>query len=243
MAKLSWDEAPKRYYETGIRRGVLYVQNDDGTYRTGVIWNGLINVTERSVGGEANAVYADDKKYLNLYSREEMEASIEAYTFPSEFNQCFGIAEIADGAKIIQQSRRSFGFCYRTVFGNVLEGNEFGYKIHILYGCKASSQERVYKMIGDTPEPVSFSWDLTTLPVKYGSYKPVSLVTIDSTLCSRDAMEQLEDLLYGTESTDSYLPTPQEIQEIIEAPAINLLINEDKDYIVIGEDRIVVVDR
>lgn len=242
MAKLSWDEAPKRYYETGIRRGVLYVQNDDGTYRAGVVWNGLISVAERSVGGEATAIYADDKKYLNLYSREELEATIEAYTSPDEFNQCFGIAEIADGAKIIQQSRRSFGFCYRTVFGNALEGNDFGYKIHILYGCKASSQERVYKMIGDTPEPVSFAWNLTTLPVKYGNYKPVALVTIDSTLCSKDALAQLEDVLYGTEETPPSLPTPAEIQALIESPPLYLLINEDEDYIVIGEDRIIVTD-
>lgn len=242
MARLTWDEAPKRYYETGIRRGVLYVQNDDGTYRTGVVWNGLISVAERSVGGEATAIYADDKKYLNLYSREELEATIEAYTSPDEFNQCFGVVEIADGAKIIQQSRRSFGFCYRTVFGNALEGNDFGYKIHILYGCKASSQERVYKMIGDTPEPVSFAWDLTTLPVKYGNYKPVALVMIDSTLCSKDALAQLEDVLYGTEETDPYLPTPEEIQELIEIPPIYLLINEDEDYIVFGDDRIIVTD-
>lgn len=240
MAKLVWDQESQRYYETGIRRGVLYVQNNDGTYRSGVVWNGLISVTERATGGEANAFYANDKKYLNLYSREELEATIEAYSYPEQFNQCFGIAEIADGAKIIQQSRRSFGFCYRTVFGSNLKGNEFGYKIHILYGCKASSQERVYKIIGDTPEPVSFSWELTTLPVKFGRYKPVAHIEIDSTLCRKDSMEQLEDLLYGTATTNPTLPTPEQIQNIIETPEIHLLVNEDIDYILFGGDRIIV---
>lgn len=228
MSRLTWDEASKRYYETGVRRGVLYVQNNDGTYRSGVVWNGLIGVTERGVGGEANPVYADDKKYLNLYSREELEATIEAYSSPDEFNECFGVAEIADGAKIIQQSRRSFGFCYRTVFGNNIKGNSFGYKIHILYGCKASAQERVYKMIGDTPEPTSFSWELTTLPVKFGQYKPVAHVVIDSTLASSDAMKQLEDVLYGTATTNPRLPLPGEIKSIIELNSIWLYDYHDE---------------
>lgn len=219
MARLIWDEAQKRYYETGVRRGVLYVQNSDGTYRSGVVWNGLISVAERSTGGEANSIYADDKKYLNLYSREELEATIEAYSAPEEFNECYGVANIANGAKIIQQARRSFGFCYRTVFGNAIDGHNFGYKIHILYGCKASSQSRVYKMIGETPEPTSFSWELTTLPVTFGAYKPVAHVVIDSTLASVDAMEALEDALYGTASTQPRLPLPAEIQSMIELNA------------------------
>ena len=242
MARLTWDEPEKRYYETGVRHGVLYVQNNDGTYRPGVVWNGLIGVTERNVGGEANPVYADDKKYLNLYSREELEATIEAYTYPEEFNECFGVAEIADGAKILQQSRRSFGFCYRTVFGDNLKGQDFGYKIHILYGCKASQQQRVYKMINDTPEPVSFTWELTTLPVKYGQYKPVAHVTIDSTLCYPDSLEELERVLYGTDNSDPMLPTPAEIQDMLENPAIALLIDESMSRLVFGDTRIIVTN-
>ena len=216
MARLVWDDETQRFYETGVRRGVLYVQNNDGTYRPGVVWNGIINITERSVGGEATPFYADDKKYLNLYSREELEATIEAYTSPDEFTECYGMAKLADGAKIIQQARRSFGLCYRTAFGNFTEGDTFGYKIHILYGCKASPQERVYKLIGDTPEPVSFKWDLTTLPVKFGQYKPVAHVEIDTTLCTKDAVDELENYLYGTQYTSPMLPTPEQIQSIIE---------------------------
>lgn len=242
MARLTWDEPEKRYYETGVRHGVLYVQNNDGTYRTGVVWNGLIEVTERNVGGEANPVYADDKKYLNLYSREELEATIEAYTYPEEFNECFGIAEIADGAKIIQQSRRSFGFCYRTAFGNNTKGHDFGYKIHILYGCKASSQQRVYKMINETPEPVSFTWELTTLPVKYGQYKPVAHVTIDSTLCAPTALEQLEQALYGTDDTDPVLLTPSEIQSMLENVPYAVLVDESSARLVYGDSRIIISD-
>lgn len=242
MAKLTWDEPEKRYYETGVRRGVLYVQNNDGTYRSGVAWNGLTNVTERSVGGEASTIYADDRKYLNLYSREEMEATIEAFSSPDEFNECFGVVDIANGARIIQQSRRSFAFCYRTVFGNNLKGNDFGYKIHILYGCKASAQQRVYKMINDTPEPVSFSWELTTLPVKMGQYRPVSLVTIDSTLVSQDTLNDLENALYGTDDSSPTLLLPEEIQAMIENPTQYYLANEDADYILIGGDRILIMD-
>ena len=242
MARLTWDEAEKRYFETGVRRGVLYVQNNDGTYRSGVAWNGLIGVTERSVGGEASSIYADDKKYLNLYSREELEATIEAYSSPDEFNECFGVADIADGARIIQQSRRSFAFCYRTVFGNSLKGNDFGYKIHILYGCKASAQQRVYKIINDAPEPISFSWELTTLPIKIGQYRPVSLVTIDSTLLTQEVLNDLENTLYGTDDTPPTLLLPEEIQNMIENPIQYYLANEDYDSILFGGDRIIVTD-
>lgn len=242
MARLTWDEAEKRYFETGVRRGVLYVQNNDGTYRSGVVWNGLTNVTERTTGGEANAVYANDKKYLNLYSREELEATIEAYASPEEFNECFGVADIADGARIIQQSRRSFGFCYRTAIGNAISGTDFAYKIHILYGCKASSQQRVYKMINDAPEPVSFSWDLTTLPMKYDQYKPVAQVVIDSSLCSRSSMEQLENALYGTADSEPRLLMPEEIQNLIETYRYEYLVTESNECIVFGSDRIIVSD-
>ena len=240
MARLIWDDVGKRYFETGIRQGVLYVQNNDGTYRTGVAWNGLINVTERSTGGEATPVYANDKKYLNLYSKEELEATIEAYNAPDEFNQCFGVVEIADGAKIIQQSRRSFGFCYRTAYGNDITGIEFGHKIHILYGCKASAQSRVYKIINDSPEPVSFTWELTTLPIKTGHHKPVSQVVIDSRLCDPDALQMVENILYGSRNNDPRLLTPAEIQELIEHSAYGVLINEDEDYIVFGGYRIII---
>lgn len=240
MARLTWDDAGKRYFEVGIRQGVLYVQNNDGTYRTGVAWNGLIGVTERTTGGESNAIYADDKKYLNLFSKEELEATIEAYNAPDEFNECFGVADIADGARIIQQSRRSFGFCYRTSLGNDITGVEYGYKIHILYGCKASSQSRVYKVIGDTPEPVSFSWDLTTLPIKTGNYKPVAHIVIDSTQCDPDGLLSVENALYGSRNNDPVLLSPFEIKELIENSAFGLLINEDEDRIVIGSDRIII---
>ena len=240
MARLIWDDAGKRYFETGVRRGVLYVQNNDGTYRTGVAWNGLTNVTERAIGGEANPIYADDRKYLNLFSREELEATIEAYTAPVEFNECFGVADIADGARIIQQSRRSFGFCYTTSVGNDITGIEYGRKIHILYGCKASSQSRVYKIIGDTPEPVSFSWNLTTLPMKIRDYKPVAQAVIDSRTCDPDAFALLEDKLFGSDNNEPMLLNPIEIRWLVENGDFELLINEDDDYIVFGADRIIV---
>ena len=240
MARLIWDDVGKRYFETGIRQGVLYVQNNDGTYRTGVAWNGLINVTERSTGGEATPVYADDKKYLNLYSKEELGATIEAYYAPDEFSQCFGVAKIADGAKIIQQSRRSFGFCYRTAYGNDITGIEFGHKIHILYGCKASAQSRVYKIINDSPEPVSFTWELTTLPIKTGDYKPVSQIVIDSKTCDPISLNLLESILYGSDDNEPTLLTPTEIKAIIEQNQYELLINENNEYIVFGNYRIIV---
>lgn len=210
MSKLVWDQTGERIYETGVKNGVLYVF-DQGAYTKGVAWNGLTAVTESPSGAEASALYADDIKYLNLMSNEEFGATIEAYTYPDEFAQCDGSAALAEGVMIGQQKRKQFGLCYRTTVGNDTDGNDYGYKIHIIYGALAAPSEKGYATINDSPEAITFSWEVTTTPVTVEGFKPTACVTIDSTKCDEAKLAALEAKLYGTESEEATLPLPDEI--------------------------------
>ena len=217
MSKLVWDQAGERFYETGVKNGVLYVRGADGKYGTGVAWNGLTAVTESPSGAEATALYADDIKYLNLMSNEEFGATIEAYTYPDEFAACDGSASIATGVSIGQQTRKTFGLCYRTTLGNDEAGNDYGYKLHIIYGALAAPSEKAYATINDSPEAITFSWEVTTTPVAVTGFKPTASVTIDSTKVEEGKMKLLEDKLYGTESEEASLPLPDEIVALVGA--------------------------
>lgn len=216
---LVWDEQGEKLYETGIKKCVLYPLNSDNQYTPGVAWNGISSVSESPSGAEANAIYADDVKYLNLYSAEELGATIEAYMYPDEWEQCDGSAELSEGVTIGQQNRKTFGLCYRTTLGNDTDGNDYGYKLHLLYGCKASPSERQYSTINDSPEAISFSWTITTTPVNVTGYKPTSVITINSTKFNTTEkaarLKALEDVLYGA-SGDARLPLPDEVKQIIE---------------------------
>ena len=211
MSKLVWDQTGERLYETGVKQGVLYPQAEGGTYPKGYAWNGLISVTESPSGAESSPLYADDIKYLNLLSNEEFGATIEAYTYPDEFAQCDGSANIATGVSIGQQARKSFGLCYRTVLGNDVDSNDYGYKLHIIYGGMASPSEKGYSTINDSPEAITFSWEVTTTPVSVNGFKPTASVTIDSTKVNKDKLAALEAILYGSESGEARLPLPDEI--------------------------------
>lgn len=215
MAKIVWDESGKRTYETGVRNGVLYLQNESGVYENGVAWNGLTAVTESPSGAEPTALYADDIKYLELFSAEEFGATIEAYTYPEEFEKCDGSASLGAGVTIGQQDRATFGLCYRTVFGNDVKGSEFGYKLHLIYGAKAKPSEKGYQTINDSPEAITFSWEVSTTPVNVAGFKPTACVTIDSTKINAEKLAQIEALLYGSELTAAKLPLPDEIAEIV----------------------------
>lgn len=215
MSKLVWDETGKRFYETGVKQGVLYPQAEGGTYPLGVAWNGLTAVTESPSGAEASPVYADDIKYLNLMSAEEFGASIEAYTYPDEFAQCDGSAEIAKGVMIGQQVRKAFGLSYRTTLGNDTDGNDYGYKLHLIYGALAAPSEKGYATINDSPEAITFSWELTTTPVTVAGFKPTASLVIDSTKADPAKLKALEDILYGTENEEPRLPLPDEIVELM----------------------------
>lgn len=214
---LVWDAAGERLYETGVKKGVLYVQGDDGEYPKGVAWNGLTGVTESPSGAEANAIYADDMKYLNLYSAEEFGATIEAYTYPDEFAECDGSAELTKGVNIGQQKRKAFGMCYRTVLGNDITGEDYGYKLHIIYGAMASPSEKAYATINDSPEAITFSWEITTIPVNVAGLKPTASLVIDSTKADHTKLTTLETILYGSESIDPRLPLPDEIKTLMTA--------------------------
>lgn len=216
MPKLVWDQTGKRLFETGVRNGVLYVQDSNGTYPKGVVWNGLTAVTESPSGAEPTPLYADDIKYLNLMSNEEFGGTIEAYTYPDEFGACNGEATIADGVTIGQQSRKAFGMCYRTAIGNDVDGNEHGYKLHLIYGALASPSERPYATINDSPEAITFSWEFSTTPVNAGDgFKPTACLTVDSTKVPTEKMTSLEALLYGTEEAEAKLPLPSEVAALI----------------------------
>lgn len=204
---LTWDQVGERYFETGVDRGVLYVY-DNNAYGKGVAWNGLTNVSENPSGAEATALYADNIKYLNLISNEDFGCTIEAYTYPDEFAQCDGSAEIATGVIIGQQKRKTFGFSYRTKIGSDTDGNDHGYKIHIVYGCTAAPTEKSYATINDSPEAITFSWEITTIPIEVTGYKPTACIVIDSTKVNDDTkMKALTDLLWGSTSNDPTLPT------------------------------------
>ena len=216
MAKLVWDKTGKRLYETGVSQGVLYPQSG-GTYPNGVAWNGLTAVTESPSGAEATPLYADNIKYLNLFSAEEFGATIEAYTYPDEFMACDGSAQIAKGAYIGQQNRKQFGMCYKTLLGNDVDANDHGYKLHIIYGAMASPSEKAYATVNDSPEAITFSWEVTTTPVNVTGYEPTASVVIDSTKCDPTKLADLEEILYGSAEEEPRLPLPDEIVTVLGA--------------------------
>lgn len=215
MAKLVWDQTGDRLYETGVSKGVLYPIQSDGAYSKGVTWNGLSSVTESPSGAEANPIYADDMKYLNLLSAEEFSATIEAYTYPDEFAECDGSADIATGVSIGQQKRKVFGLCYRTVLGNDVDSNDHGYKLHLIYGCMAAPSEKAYTSINDSPEAITFSWEVSTTPVNVTGFKPTASITIDSTKAKKEKLTALEAILYGDENKEARLPLPDEIATLM----------------------------
>ena len=220
MPRITWDDTSKRLYETGVKMGVLYPIQSGGAYTKGVAWNGLTAVTESPSGAEATALYADDIKYLNLMSNEEFSATIEAYTYPDEFAECDGSAELAKGVMIGQQKRKTFGLCYRTTLGNDVEGNDYGYKLHLVYGCLAAPSEKAYSTINDSPEAITFSWEVSTTPVAVTGFKPTSQITIDSTKVNTSKLSALENILYGTNAdgdtgAEPRLPLPDEVATLM----------------------------
>lgn len=223
MPKLTWDADSTRTYETGVDHGVLYVKSSEGTYPEGVAWNGLTAVTESPSGAEATPLYADNIKYLNLRSAEEFGATIEAYTYPEEFEQCDGYASLANGVVLGQQARKMFGLSYRTKIGNDTDGEDHGYKIHLIYGCDAAPSERNYQTVNDSPSAITFSWTISTTPINVDGFKPTASITIDSTKVNADQLKKLEAALYGTDDggefgsgsdTKAHLPLPNEIATI-----------------------------
>ena len=217
MSKLVWDATGERKYETGVRNGVLYVMGEGGTYPKGVAWNGLTAVTESPSGAEATALYADDTKYLNLISAEEFGATIEAYTYPDEFAECDGSATLAAGVTIGQQPRKTFGMSYRTVYGNDVNNESYGYKLHLIYGAVAAPSEKAYATINDSPEAITFSWEVKTTPVNVTGHKPTASLTIDSTKVDQTKLKKIEDILYGAAEGEARLPLPDEIIQIMQA--------------------------
>ena len=224
MAKIVWDKSSERLYETGVKNGVLYVQGTGGTYTKGVAWNGLASVTESPSGAEPTPLYADDIKYLNLLSTEEFGATIEAYTYPDEFAECDGSKSIAAGVYIGQQARKTFGMCYKTTLGNDTEGNDHGYKLHIIYGALAAPSEKAYETINDSPEAIAFSWEISTTPVNVKGSKPTATIVIDSTKANPEKLAALEVILFGADApngegagTDPRLPLPDEIATLMTA--------------------------
>lgn len=222
-AKIKWDAVGEHLFETGVKNGVLYRQNVSGVYDEGYAWNGLISISESPSGAEATPLYADDIKYLNLMSAEDFGATIEAYTYPDAFAECDGSASIAEGVTIGQQARKPFGLCYRTTIGNDTDGNDHGYKLHIIYGCLASPSERSYSTINDSPEAITFSWEIKTTPVAVTGAKPTACLTIDSTKVEPSKLSALEEILYGKDPTSEgagdgvapRLPLPDEIKTLL----------------------------
>lgn len=214
--KLVWDNDGQRTYETGVDRGVLYLKDNTGAYKNGVAWNGLTAVTESPSGAEATPLYADNIKYLNLKSVEEFGATIEAYTYPDEFRECDGSAELATGVYIGQQPRKQFGFCYRTVKGNDTLGEAYGYLLHLIYGCDAAPSEKGYQTINDSPDAITFSWEVTTTPVAVDNdHKPTAQLIVDSTAVNAEKLAALETILYGSETAEPRMPLPAEVAEIV----------------------------
>ena len=214
MPKLTWDASGERIYETGVKQGVLYVMGSNG-YGNGVAWNGLTAITESPSGAESTPLYADDIKYLDLRSTEEFGATIEAYTYPDEFADCDGSASLADGVSIGQQARKMFGLCYRTTVGNDTDGTDHGYKLHLIYGATASPSEKAYETINDSPEAITFSWEITTTPVSVTGFKPTASITIDSTKADPTCLSALEAKLYGGENSEPTLPLPDEVKTLM----------------------------
>ena len=215
MARLIWDEVGQRFFETGVKNGVLYVQRNDGSYENGVVWNGLTAITESPSGAEETPLYADDVKYLTLRSAEEFGATIEAFTYPEEFEQCDGSALIADGITIGQQARKAFGLCYRTAVGNDIQGQEFSYKLHIIYGCTVAPSEKSYSTINDNPEAITFSWELSTVPVPVDGFKPTASLVIDANKVEPGKLQLIENALFGDSENDAKLLLPNQIMELM----------------------------
>lgn len=222
MSRIVWNQSGERLYETGVDHGVLFLV-ENNVYTKGVAWNGLTQITESPSGAEATALYADNIKYLSVMSAEDLGATVEAYTYPDEFAECDGSAAIAEGVLISLQERKAFGLAYRTKVGNDQNDN-LGYKIHLIYGAKASPSERSYSTVNDSPEAITFSWELTTTPINVTGHKPTALLTIDSTKVDKDKLKKFEDILYGTdasttggEATEPRLPLPDEILTIFAA--------------------------
>lgn len=227
MSRLVWDNTGERFYETGVQNGVLYPRSVTGLYPKGVAWNGLISVTESPTGAESNKVYADNITYLNLISAEEFGATIEAYTYPDEFAACDGSGELATGVFVGQQTRKVFGLAYKSFVGNDVAGNDFGYKLHLIYGGNASPSEKAYATINDTPEAITFSWEVTTTPVEVTGFKPTASITIDSTKVDAAKLTVLETILFGSANADARLPLPDEVAGIFAAapPAALALVS------------------
>lgn len=213
MSKIVWDKTGERLYETGVKKAVLYPQVS-GAYPKGVAWNGITAINESPSGAEATPLYADDIKYLNLISTEEFAASIEAYTYPDEFAACDGSAALANGVMIGQQTRQAFGLSYVTTLGNDVDNNNYGYKLHIIYGALAAPSEKAYATINDSPEAITFSWEVSTTPVEVTGHKPTATVTIDSTKVDAGKLAELEAILYGSDDVEARLPLPDEIAEL-----------------------------
>lgn len=216
MSKLVWDETGKKYYETGTKMAVLYNQVD-GEYSKGTAWNGFRSFEKRPSGAEPTALWADDAKYLTMMSAEEFGATIGAYTYPDEFNACIGYKELTPGVLVGQQEHEIFGLCVRTTIGNDVKGNEYGYKLHLVYGAQAAPSEVAYNTINDSPEAIELSWELSTTPVAVAGYKPTAYIEIDSTKVDADKLAALEAALYGTDDAEAYLPLPDEVMTLLSA--------------------------
>ena len=217
MAALTWDAVGERFYETGVDRGVLYLPTN-GVYDTGFAWNGLVSVTESPSGAEPSPQYADNIKYLNLVSAEEFGGTIEAFTYPEEFGQCDGTAFPKAGVAVGQQTRKTFGLSYRTLLGNDVDATDYGYKLHLIYGALAAPSEKAYSTVNDSPEAITFSWELTTTPVEVEGHKPTASLTVDSTKVTSDALAALEAILYGSDTEEPRLPLPDEVVTLVGAP-------------------------
>ena len=211
MAKLVWDQIGQKTYETGVDKGVLYPQIDDGSYPAGYAWNGLTGVTQSPSGAEPTPLYANNAKYAELTSDEDFGFTIEAYTYPDEFEACNGEAELAEGVVMSQQNRVPFGMAYRTIVGNDVKNNDYGYKLHLIYGAKAKPAQMAYKTVNNSPEAMTLSWECSTTPVKVEGHKPTAHICIDSTKVDATKLKALEDILFGTESEEAYLPLPAEV--------------------------------
>lgn len=215
MAKLVFDELGKRFYETGVSNAVLFPQADDGTYPKGIAWNGITAANESPSGAESNDQYADNIVYLSLTGAEKFEGTIEAFSSPAEFDECDGMKEISKGLTVSQQTRKPFGFAYKSILGNDTKGNDYGYKLHIWYGCKAAPSERSHSTVNDSPEPQNPSWSISSTPVAVPGAKPSSVLTFNSTATPAEKLKKIEDILYGTDETDARLPLPTELLELL----------------------------
>lgn len=216
MAKLVWDQSGQKFFETGVSNGVLYVSDGQGGYLKGVAWNGLTSVAENPSGAESNPVYADNIKYLNIISAEEFGATIEAYTYPDEFMECDGSAQVVAGVNIGQQARKSFGISYRTRVGNDVAGDNLGYKIHVIYNCQAAPSGKTYSTVNESPEAITFSWEVTTTPVPVEGFRPTATVVFDSTKLDVEKMAAVENALYGGASSEPGLPSIEELLALVQ---------------------------